>query len=112
MPKHKVIALIYFIGSCHLREHPVPTHTDDPIVVVERGRLDHVEGVVGALRHDHLAPDARNLEDARYLGLPDLLGRAVASEGVDEDQQVLGSGVLGIDHSQQGCVPPVDDVTV
>ena len=79
---------------------------------MEGGRLDHVEGVVGALRHDHLAPDARNLEDARYLRLPDLLGRAVASEGVDEDQQVLGSGVLGIDHSQQGCVPPVDDVTV
>ena len=79
---------------------------------MEGRRLDHVEGVVGALRHDHLAPDPRNLEDARYLGLPDLLGRAVASEGVDEDQQVLGSGVLGIDHSQQGRVPPVDDVTV
>ena len=79
---------------------------------MEGGRLDHVEGVVGALCHDHLAPNARNLEDARYLGLPDLLGRAVASERVDEDQQVLGSGVLGIDHSQQGGVPPVDDVTV
>ena len=79
---------------------------------MERGRLDHVESVVGALRHYHLAPDPRNLEDARYLGLPDLLGRAMATKRVDEDQQVLGSGVLGIDHSQQGGVPPVDDVTV
>ena len=96
----------------YLREHPVPPYTDDAVVVVEGRGLYHVVGVVAGLRHDHLAPDARNLEDARYLGLPDLLGRAVASEWVDEDQQVLGSGVLGIDHSQQGCVPPVDDVTV
>ena len=98
----------------YLREHPVPSHTDDAVVVVKGGGgLDHVVRVFTVLRHDHSGGDAGYLEDRGHFVLPDLFGRPVAAEWVDEDQETTGAA-LGwlVEEGGEGGEPPADDLRV
>ena len=78
-------------GRAYLGEHPVPSHTDDAVIVVKRGGLNHLVSVLSVLRHDHLGGDAGNLEDGGHFVLPDLLGCPVPAERVDEDEEAAGA---------------------
>ena len=101
-------------GRVYLREHPVPSHTDDAVIVVKRGGgLYHVISVVTALCHDHRGADAGYLEDGGHFVLPDLLGCAVASVWVDEDEETAGATVDGrVKEGREGGEPPGDDLSV
>ena len=100
-------------GRVYLREHPVPSHTDDAVVVVKGGGgLDHVVRVFTVLRHDHSGGDAGYLEDGGHFVLPDLLGCAVAPEWVDEDEESAGAAAGRVEEGGEGGEPPGDDLGV
>ena len=64
------------------------------------------------LRHDHLRGDAGYLEDGGHVVLPDLLGPAVAAEGVDEDEETAGTVVGRVEEGGEGGEPPADHLSV